>query len=125
VIDVIVPVARRDGLFVLAPVPDAGSAGELIQRRVPAARVVGAFKNLPAARLRDLATPLAADVLLCGEDASARAQVAALVQRIPGLRPVDAGALANARFIEAITPLLLNLNQRHRTLTSIAIVGLP
>ena len=86
---------------------------------------MSAFKNLPAEQLGDLGAPLAGDVVLCGNDAAARAAVAALVARLPGLRAVDAGALANARALEAITALLLNLNRRHRARTSIAILGLP
>lgn len=124
VIDVIVPLALRAGFFALAPIPGAASVGELIQQTVPEARVVSAFKNLSAAKLRDLAAPLAGDVVLCGNDDGARAEVARLVRLMPGLRPVDAGGIANARYLEAITALLLNLNRRHGALTSIAVLGL-
>jgi NADPH-dependent F420 reductase len=125
VIDVIVPLTFRAGLFEVAPLDGAPSAGELIQQAVPGARVVSAFKNLSADLLCDLSRPLEGDVVLCGNDASARAAVAALVALLPGLRAVDAGAIANARYLEAITALLLNLNRKHRVRTSIAIVGLP
>ena len=124
VIDVIVPLALRAGFFELVPVPGAASVGELIQWRVPNARVVSAFKNLSAEKLRDLGTRLAGDVVLCGDDAAARDEVAGLVRLLPGLRPVDAGGIANARYVEAITALLLNLNRRHAAQTSIAILGL-
>jgi NADPH-dependent F420 reductase len=124
VIDVIVPLAMRAGFFELAPVPGAPSVGELIQQAAPSARVVSAFKNLSAEKLRDLATPVDGDVVLCGNDASARAEVARLVGLIPRLRAVDAGGIANARYLEAITALLLNLNRRHAARTSIAILGL-
>src|SRR5437867_6133841 len=125
VIDVIVPLAVRNGFFELTPVDGAASAGELIQQTVPAARVVSAFKNHSAETLRDIAAPLEGDVLLCGNDAGARAEVAALVGLLPGLRAVDAGGIANARYLEAITALLLNLNRRHKARASIAILGLP
>jgi len=124
VIDVIVPLGFRDGAFEVAPVPGAGSVGELLQSRLPRARVVSTFKNLSAEKLRALGAPLEGDVVLCGEDAGARAEVAALVSAIPHLRPVDAGGIRNARFLEAITALLLNLNRRHKAITSIAILGL-
>lgn len=124
VVDVVVPLALRDGLFEVAPIRGAASAGELIQSRLPRARVVSAFKNLSAERLRALGAPLEGDVVLCGEDAGAREEVADLVRAIPALRPIDAGGIRNARYIEAITALLLNLNRRHRATTSIAILGL-
>jgi len=124
VIDVAVPLLLRDGFFELAPLPGAPSAGEFVQKAVPSARLVSAFKNVPAERLRDLHAALEGDVILCGEDATARAEVAALVAKLPGLRAVDAGRLANARYLEAITALLLNLNRKFRAQTSIAIVGL-
>lgn len=125
VIDVIVPLAFRGGFLELVPIDGARSAGELIQQAAPTARVVSAFKNLSAEKLRDLSSPLEGDVVLCGNDAGARAEVAALVGLIPGLRAVDAGGIRNARYLEAITALLLNLNRKYKARTSIAILGLP
>jgi NADPH-dependent F420 reductase len=125
VIDVIVPLRLRAGFFELVPVDGALSVGELIQQTVPTARVVSAFKNLSAEKLRDLSRPLEGDVVLCGNDPGAREEVAALVRLLPGLRAVDAGGIGNARYIEAITALLLNLNRKHKALTSIAVLGLP
>jgi NADPH-dependent F420 reductase len=124
VVDVVVPLVLRAGVFELVPVPGAASVGELMQSRVPGARVVSAFKNLSAERLRDLGSRLEGDVVVCGQDPAARAEVAGLVALLPGLRAVDAGGIANARYVEAITALLLNLNRRHRARTSIAILGL-
>jgi 8-hydroxy-5-deazaflavin:NADPH oxidoreductase len=125
VVDVIVPLSFRRGVAELRPVEGARSVGELVQQRVPTARVVSAFKNVPAELLQDLSQPVIGDVVLCGEDASARAEVAALAEMIPGLHPVDAGGLVNAHALEAITALLVNLNRRHKARTSITITGLP
>jgi NADPH-dependent F420 reductase len=122
-VDVVVPLVFEQGVAVLAPV-GAPSVGELVQARAPRARVVSAFKNLPAEPLADLARPAVGDVILCGDDEGARAEVAALVARIPTLRPVDAGALPNARHLEALTALLVNVNRRHRAHTSIVLTGL-
>jgi hypothetical protein len=124
VIDVVVPLSLRDGLFELLPVPGGGSVGELIQRQAPEARVVSAFKNLSAEKLRKLSATLEGDIVLCGEDAAARGEVSKLVSLLPDLRAVDAGGIANARYLEAITALLLNLNRRYKSQTSIAILGL-
>jgi NADPH-dependent F420 reductase len=123
-IDVVVPLAFEKGHAFIVPLDGAPSAGELIQRRVPGARVVSAFKNTPADALLDLEAPLEGDVLVCSDDAAARAAVMALVGKLRGLRAVDAGGLANARSVEAITALLVNLNRQHRARTSIAILGL-
>jgi len=124
VIDVVVPLALQSGFFELVPVPGGGSVGELIQRTAPDAKVVSAFKNLSAEKLRKLSATLEGDIVLCGDDAAARAEVSGLVALLPGLRAVDAGGIANARYLEAITALLLNLNRRHKSQASIAILGL-
>jgi NADPH-dependent F420 reductase len=125
VIDPVVPLAARGGRLELLAVPGAASAAELIRDAAPGARVVSAFKNLSAEWLRDLSRPLAGDVVVCGDDPTARAEVRALVARLPGLRPVDGGPLSNARYLEAVTALLLELNRLHRAQTTIAILGLP
>jgi NADPH-dependent F420 reductase len=124
VVDAMVPLAVRRRVAELVAVADAPSVSELVQRRVPAARVVCAFKNVPSDALRDLGRPLAGDDLLCSDDDAARDEVAELVREMPGLRPVDAGPLRLARYVEGVTALLVTLNIRHRALTSIAIVGL-
>jgi len=123
-IDVVVPLAFEHGLATIAPLPGARSASELIQMRVPGARVVCAFKNTPADALLDLNAPLRGDVVVCGDDAAARDAVSALVAKIPELRAVDGGPLVNARHVEAITALLVNLNRQHKARTSISILGL-
>ncbi len=123
VIDIINPLTVRRGVFSVPPIPE-GSAGELAQKLAPKARVVGAFKTLSAEHLQELDEPLVGDVLLCGEDETAKQEVARLVRRIPHLRPLDAGAIVNSRAIEGITALLLNLNRRHKAVTSIQILGI-
>jgi NADPH-dependent F420 reductase len=125
VIDVIVPLSFHRGVAEVKAVPEAGSVGELVQQRVPAARVVSAFKNISADLLQDLSQAVIGDVVLCGEDPAARSEVAALAEKIPGMHPVDAGGIVNARSLEAITALLVNLNRRYRARTSITITGLP
>ena len=123
VLDTLNPMELRDGLFRLLPVP-AGSAGEQIQQWLPEAKVVAGFKNLSARELMDVKRKLHGDVLLCGNDAEATRFVADLVRRMPELRPVDAGALANSHHLESITTLLMNLNRRYKALTSVQILGL-
>lgn len=123
VIDTIVPLRVRGGYFDLEPVPE-GSASQRLQSLLPECRVVSAFKNQSAIHLQELDRPVEGDVLLCGDDESARRFVAELVRRIPNLRPVDAGDLRAAHAIEQITALLLNLNRRHRIHASIRLTGI-
>lgn len=124
VIDAMVPLTVKKRVAELEPVAGAPSVSELVQARVPSARVVCAFKNVPSDELQDLAHPVPSDVLLCGDDELARREVAKLVEHIPGLRAVDTGPLRLARYVEGLTALLVTLNMRHKTLTSIEIVGL-
>jgi NADPH-dependent F420 reductase len=124
VVDPVVPVAMKNGFATLVPVPQAASVGEWLQRTLPEARVVSALKNVPALDLADPDVTLAADALLCGNDAAARDAVAAVVARIPGLRPVDVGALENAHYLEAITALILNVNRKHRRRVAVRLTGL-
>jgi NADPH-dependent F420 reductase len=123
VIDVINPLVRVNKVFVLAPVAE-GSAAEAIQKALPESLVVGAFKNESAEELVEIDHPVEGDVVVCSDHAEARAQVVELVKRIPRYRPVDAGALVNARFTEGITAMLLNINKRHKAITSVRILGL-
>ncbi len=48
-----------------------------------------------------------------------------LIDGLPGLRGVDAGGLASALAIEALTPALLEVNRRYKTHAAIRVTGLP
>jgi len=124
VVDVVVPLAMRDGVVEHAPQPGERSAGEMIQRLLPASAVVSAFKTVPATALDGPRATVDGDVLVSGDDAAARARVAALVARIPALRAIDVGPLRTVRAVEGITALLVNLNRRHHARTAVRIVGL-
>jgi predicted dinucleotide-binding enzyme len=54
-----------------------------------------------------------ADGLFCGDDAAAKASVAELIRAL-GIRPVDAGPLRNASILEALTPLLIDINKLNK-----------
>src|SRR2546423_8040021 len=77
-------------------VPPRGSVAGHVQALVPRCKVAAAFHHLPARELSALDHPLDADVLICSDHPEATAATAALVQRIPGLRPLDTGPLSNA-----------------------------
>jgi len=92
-----------------------GSAAEAAREMVPArVPVLGAFHNLSAETLQDLDAVLDCDILVCGDNESAKQTLFPLVQLIEGLRPVDAGPLEMARITEAVTALLISVNRRHK-----------
>ena len=94
--------------------PSAGSVTALAAGAAPEdVPVVGAFHNLAAGRLADLDDEIEIDTLLVGDDDNAKATVANVADDIEGLRPLDAGGLANAPEIEGITPLLINVAQHN------------
>ena len=87
---------------------DGLSNAELIQSIAPQAHVVKAFNTL---NWRVMVDPASAggpvSVPLVGEDEDAKRAVAALVAAM-GLDPIDVGGLANARWVEGLSVLLLN-----------------
>ena len=87
--------------------------------------VVAALHSVSAPPLADLQHELDQDVLICGERKADKARVAELVQRIPGLRAVNAGALETARIVEQLTPLLISINARYKAHAGIRITDLP
>lgn len=90
--------------------PSAGSVTELAASAAPdETPVVGAFHNLAAEKLATLDADLDWDVPVLGTDADAKATIESVVDDIDGLRPLDAGGLANAAEVESLTPLLINL----------------
>jgi 8-hydroxy-5-deazaflavin:NADPH oxidoreductase len=92
-----------------------GSAAEQAQEMAPrAVTVVSAFHTVSAKLLSDPARKIDEDVLMVGDDRKAKEELAELVRRIPGLRPVDCGDLEMARIIEQLTALLISINQRHK-----------
>jgi len=105
--------------------PPIGSAAEEAQQLLgAAARVVAAFHHIAAHELASLDQPIDCDLLLCGDDATAKRQVAELGASM-GLRALDAGPLSNAGLLEGITALLATLNRRYKAKNAgIKITGL-
>ena len=89
------------------------------------ARVVSAFCNISAASLTNILEDVECDCLVSGDDPNANAQVMELAEKIPGVKSIECGPLENARIVEKITPLLINLNIRNKIkLAGIRITGL-
>ena len=103
-----------------------GSAAQQAQEMVPdGVTVVSGLHTVSASMLRDPDKQLDEDIPLAGDSKEAKRRVAELVMRIPGLRPVDAGRLEVARFLESLTPLLISVNIRNKSHAGIKITGLP
>jgi 8-hydroxy-5-deazaflavin:NADPH oxidoreductase len=102
-----------------------GSAAQQAQEMAPdGVEVVSAFHTISAPVCSDLEQELDEDVLIAGDSREAKRRVAALVRMIPGLRPVDAGRLEVARYIEGLTPLLISINARNKVHSGIRVTGL-
>ena len=102
-----------------------GSAAQQAQEMAPeGVRVVSAFHTVSAALLTDLEHSLDEDVLICGDKKADKQKLAALVEQIPGLRPVDCGPLEMARIVEQFTPLIISINVRNKVRAGIKITGL-
>ena len=102
-----------------------GSAAQQAQEMVPdGVRVVSALHTVSAASCSDLDHALDEDVLVCGDRREDKQRVIALIDRIDGLRCVDAGRLEMARIAESLTALLISINVRHKTHAGIKITGL-
>jgi 8-hydroxy-5-deazaflavin:NADPH oxidoreductase len=103
-----------------------GSAAQQAQEMVPeGVTVVAALHSVGAPSLADPEAELDEDVLVCGDRKADKSRVARLIELIPGLRPVNAGALETARIVEQLTPLLISVNVRYKTHAGIKLTGLP
>ena len=102
-----------------------GSAAQQAAEMVPeGVRVVSALHTVSADLLKG-GGKLHEDVLVCGDKKADKAEAAALIQRIPGLRCVDCGKLENSRTTESLTALMIGINVRYKARSGISITGLP
>jgi NADPH-dependent F420 reductase len=103
-----------------------GSAAQQAQEMVPeGVTVVAALHTVGAPTLADGGAELGEDVLVCGDRKADKTGVARLIELIPGLRAVNAGALEMARIVEQLTPMLISVNSRYKAHAGIRLTGLP
>lgn len=107
-------------------IPEGRSASEEAQALLgPGVRVVCAFQNISAEHLQDLDHTIDSDVLVCGDDATAKAAALELAARA-GMRGIDAGPLQNAVVVEGLTAVLIGINLRYKVKgAGVRITGLP
>ncbi|MGH8989394.1 MAG: NADPH-dependent F420 reductase [Acidimicrobiales bacterium] len=112
---------RGEMLALLHP---RGSVAAAVKAALPRTMVAAAFHHLPAREMADLDSGLIADVLVCADDPEATAETMSLVERIEGLRPLDAGSLSQAAAIESFTAVCVTLNMRHRAHSTLKLAGI-
>jgi NADPH-dependent F420 reductase len=111
VVDAVVPLVPPKVSVV--QLPPSVSAAQAAQKRLGhAVRVVSAFHNVGAAKLR-MSGAVDCDVLVFGDDRSARETVMALAADL-GTRGIDGGPLANSVAAEALTSVLIAINRRYK-----------
>ena len=76
--------------------------------------VVGAIHNISAYVLDQTETAIHCDVLVCGNDKTAKDRVMALVEKL-GVKTYNAGLAVSARAVEAMTAILIRLNMSKAT----------
>jgi NADPH-dependent F420 reductase len=124
VVDVVSPLSFEGGKITAVAVPE-GSAAEQAQALLPEAQVVAAFHHLDASQLMRVEEAAEVDVLVCADDQEAKERVMALAEKIEGVRALDGGRLANSRYLEEFTAVLLSLNKTYKAHTSLKIAGIP
>ena len=89
------------------------------------ARLVAGLHHISSDHLSDPEHTFDCDVLVCGDDKEARAAVIEVIGDL-GLRGVDAGVLRNSIALESLTPVLLHINKRYKSVGSgIRVTGIP
>jgi len=122
---VVTPVVsmKKEGKTFLYDPPAQGSSAEEIRRVLPGtAKLVSAYHNLPAKELAIIDHDMDYDVVICGDDEDAKEVVKNLTEEMKNLRVLDAGPLSVSPMIEAITPLIVNLNIRLKNHFSVKFV---
>jgi hypothetical protein len=124
VVNVIAPMVFERGRGASAVEVPAGSAAQEAQELLPGSLVAAAFQNVSAEDLQKPEMVMEGDVIVCSGHREAKALVMDLTREIKDLRPVNGGGLANAKYVEQLTPLLVNINRIHKIHAGIRIVGL-
>jgi hypothetical protein len=106
--------------------PEGGSSVVRVQKELgEGVKVVSAFQNVSAHKLKDLGHRIACDVLVCSDHKDARSRVIELAADA-GLKGIDAGPLANSAAAEAMTSLLIWINRTYKVPDAgVTITGIP
>lgn len=123
VVNLIAPLEFNKGRA-SAVIVEEGSAALESQAILAESTIVAAFQNISAENLLVPDKSIDSDVIVCADDADARTRVMKMAETIKGARAVNGGGLANARYVENLTALLLNINRIYKAHSSIKITGI-
>lgn len=123
-VDVVVPMTFDKEAGPQPVAVEDGSAAMQARRIAAKAKVISAFHHLDGKELQKVNRPLQGDVLVAGDHKGAKKKVMELVEDIEYVRALDAGPLANARYLEELTLLLIHLNKIYKAHSGIRITGI-
>ena len=103
------------------PTDDPLSLAEQVQQLLQGPVLAG-LHSLAASSLA--AGKADGDALVCGDDETAKTAALELAATLVTGRAFDAGPLANARALEGMTAVIVNLNRRYRGHAGLQILGL-
>ena len=104
------------------PAADGQSLAERIAE-VANVQVAAGLHSLAAVKLS--ASPPEQDVFVCGDGDEPKRLALELGAKIVNGRAIDAGPLATARALEAMTAVLVNVNRRYKAHAGLRVTGLP
>ena len=123
VVNLIAPIEFNKGRASAITVEE-GSAALESQAILAESTIVAAFQNVSAEDLLVPEKSIDSDVIVCADDAEAKERVMKMVEMIKGARAVNGGGLANARYVENLTALLVTINRIYKAHSSIKITGI-
>jgi NADPH-dependent F420 reductase len=122
-VDVVVPMLFDEN-GPKSVVLDEGSAALQASALCPKAKLVSGFHHLDATELQKIDKPMQGDVIICSDNKAAKKKVMDLAEQIEYVRALDAGGLANSRYIEQLTVVLLHINNIYKAHTGVRITGI-
>lgn len=103
-----------------------GTVGQSLAEQVAEVanvKIAAGLHSLAAVKLA--ASAPEQDVFVCGDEEEPKRLGLELAAKIVNGRAIDAGPLATARALEAMTAVLLNLNRTYKTHAGLRVTGLP
>jgi NADPH-dependent F420 reductase len=91
-----------------------GSAAQQTAELLPKGILLAAALHNLSAELLHGQGAVECDVIVCSDDETARRAASELAESIPGARAINGGPLENARIVEQLTALLIQINVKYK-----------